>query len=272
MKDAGARQRESDSSGEKGMSVRALFRKAGRVGCAGLVAFAASAAFAMPAAAAQSPASPAQPAAQQSKSTPEAKPKLKIEEIVARLPQRVTSKSGKPGDMVNFVLVGTRAQVQKALETADWEPVDPNVQDAITHAIQDVLQHRAYSQMPMSPLYLFGRPQDMGYAQGIPLEIMQNRDHFRLWEAPWLTSEGQTVWVGAGTHDTGFERDPAGQMTHSIDPAVDNEREHIVDSLKQAGVVKDVRYLTPKEPLLKGLTATGDQFHSDGRVAVIELK
>jgi hypothetical protein len=271
MKDAGARQRESDSSGQKGMSVRALFRKAGRVGCAGLVAFAA-AAFAMPAAAAQSPASPAQPAAQQSRTTPEAKPKLKIEEIVARLPQRVTSKSGKPGDMVNFVLVGTHAQVQKALETADWEPVDPNVQDAITHAIQDVLQHRAYSQMPMSQLFLFGRPQDMGYAQGIPLEIMQNRDHFRLWEAPWLTSEGQTVWVGAGTHDTGFERDPAGQMTHSIDPDVDNEREHIVDSLKQAGVVKDVRYLSPKEPLFKGLTATGDQFHSDGRVAVIELK
>ena len=113
---------------------------------------------------------------------------------------------------------------------------------------------------------------ELRLAQGIPLEIMQNRDHFRLWEAPWLTSEGRTVWVGAGTHDTGFGRDPAGQMTHSIDPDVDHERENIVDSLKQAGVVKDVRYLTPKDPLLKGLTTTGDQFHSDGRVAVIELK
>jgi hypothetical protein len=80
------------------------------------------------------------------------------------------------------------------------------------------------------------------------------------------------VWVGAGTHDTGFERDAAGQMTHAIDPNVDNEREHIVDSLKQAGVVKNVLYFTPKDPLLKGLTATGDEFHSDGRVVVIELK
>ena len=242
-----------------------------RLGWAGWIAFAASAAFTATAAA-QSSATPQNTSSRQSQTKPDAKPKLKIEEIVAQLPQRVSSKSGKPGDMVNFVLIGTRAQVQKALAAADWVPVDPSVQDALTHAIQDALQHRAYSQMPMSPLYLFGRPQDLGYAQGIPLEIMQNRDHFRLWEAPWVTSDGRTVWVGAGTHDTGFERDPAGQLTHTIDPNVDHEREHIVDSLKQAAVVKEVRYLTPKDPLLKGLTATGDQFHSDGRVAVIELK
>lgn len=241
------------------------------MGCAGLLAIAVSAVLALTATA-QSSASPANTSAQQSQPKPESKPKLKIEDIVAQLPQRVTSKSGKPGDMVNFLLIGTRAQVQTALKAADWEPVDPNVQDAITHALQDVLQHRAYSQMPMSLLYLFGRPQDMGFAQGIPLEIMQNRDHFRLWLAPWLTSDGQTVWVGAGTHDTGFERDPAGQLTHTIDPDVDHEREHIVDSLKQAGMVKEVHYLTPKDPLRKGLTATGDEFHSDGRVAIIELK
>jgi hypothetical protein len=256
---------------ESAMTVRALFRTPLRAGCTGLIALVVSAALAATAAA-QSPTPPSTASGQQTESKPEAKPKLKIEEIVARLPQRVTSKSGKPGDMVNFVLIGTRAQVEKALQAADWEPVDPSVQDAITHALQDVLQHRAYSQMPMSQLYLFGRPQDMGYAQGIPLEIMQNRDHFRLWQAPWLTSDGQTVWAGAGTHDTGFERDAAGQMTHSIDPDVDHERENIVDSLKQAGVVKYVLYFTPKDPLLKGLTATGDEFHSDGRVAVIELK
>jgi hypothetical protein len=253
------------------MTVLVFSRNPRRLGCAVLLALAASIALS-PAANAQSSPASTNTSTQQTQPQPESKPKLKIEQIVAQLPQRVTSKSGKPGDMVNFVLIGTRAQVQKALAAADWEPVDANVQDALTHALQDVLQHRAYSQMPMSQLYLFGRPQDMGYAQGIPLEIMQNRDHFRLWEAPWLTSDGQAVWAGAGTHDTGFERDAAGQMTHSIDPNVDNERENIVNSLKQAGMVKDVRYFTPKDPLLKGLTATGDPFHSDGRVAVIELK
>jgi hypothetical protein len=208
----------------------------------------------------------------QTQPAPAPKSKLAIDRIVAHVPRRVVSKDGKPGDMVNFLLIGTRAQVEKALQAADWVPVDPSVQDAITHAIQDVLAHRAYSQMPMSPLYLFGRPQDMGYAQGIPLAIMQNRDHFRLWRAPWLAAEGQTVWVGAGTHDTGFERDPSGQLTHSIDPHVDHERDHIAESLREAGMVKQVRYFTPKDPLRQGLTATGDKFFSDGRLAVIWLK
>ena len=33
------------------------------------------------------------------------------------------------------------------------------------------------------------------------------------------------VWVGAGTHDIGFEKDQRnGKVTHKIDPAVDGER------------------------------------------------
>jgi hypothetical protein len=203
---------------------------------------------------------------------PAVKPKLSLEEMAARLPQRVTSKDGKPGDMINFLLIGTRENVQAALKEAGWVPVDRNVEDAITHALNDVLAHRAYEHMPMSQLFLFGRPQDFGYAQGIPLKIMQTRDHFRLWEAPWLSKDGQPVWVGAGTHDLDFERDSGGQLTHAIDPHVDQEREYIAQSLEEAGAVKQKEYLTPKDPLREGLTATGDRFVSDGRVLAIFLK
>jgi hypothetical protein len=200
------------------------------------------------------------------------KQKLGLDDILSRLPQRVTSKDGKPGDMVNFVLIGSRDQVQAAMKAAGWVPVDRNVQDALSHALNDVLQHQAYSAMPMSQLYLFGRPQDFGYASGIPIQVMQNRDHCRLWESPWLTTDGQSVWVGAGTHDTNFERMPTGGVTHSIDPDVDHERDNIVQSLRTAAQVKNLRYFTPKEPLREGYTATGDKFTSDGRVVVIFLK
>ncbi|HEV2388566.1 MAG TPA: LssY C-terminal domain-containing protein [Candidatus Acidoferrales bacterium] len=202
----------------------------------------------------------------------QAKPKLSMDEILSRVPQRVTSKDGKPGDMVNFILVGSREQVQGAMKAAGWVTVDRSVQDAITHALDDVLQHQAYNAMPMSQLFLFGRPQDFGYASGIPLEVMQNRDHCRLWEAPWLTPEGRSVWVGAGTHDTNFERDPTGKVTHSIDPNVDHERDNIVQSLQGAAQVKNLCYFTPGKPLREGLTATGDKFTSDGRLALIFLK
>lgn len=211
-------------------------------------------------------------ASEQKVSEPKAKEKLPIEQILERLPRRVTSKTGTAGDMVNFLLVGTKQQVEDSLKAAGWVQVDRTPEDAITHAIQEMAEHRAYSEMPMSQLYLFGRPQDYGWAEGIPIHIVTERNHFRLWESPWLTQEGQTVWVGAGTHDIDIEQDTLGNLTHKIDPDVDLEREYIAGSLADAGKVKDRTYLSPSNPVQQAVTATGAPFHSDGRIAVISLK
>ncbi len=205
--------------------------------------------------------------------TPEKpKEKLPLEKILARLPRRVTTKDGKPGDMVNFLLVGRRETIEQSLEAAGWIKVDRTPEDAVVHALSEVLEHRAYAEMPMSQLYLFGRPQDYGYAQGIPIQVVTERHHFRLWEAPWLTEDGQPVWVGAGTHDIGIERDANQQLTHAIDPDVDKERDFVAQSLRDEDKVTQTRYLVPAKPVRRAFTATGDPFHSDGRILVLFLK
>ena len=87
--------------------------------------------------------------------------------------------------------------------------------------------------MPMSTLYLFGRPQDFGYEMVKPIAMVASRHHFRIWKAPF-TWKGQEVWVGAGTHDVGFAKDKRnGSITHKIDPAVDGERDNIGSSLQK---------------------------------------
>lgn len=200
--------------------------------------------------------------------------RLTPDEILKRLPRRVTTKAGKPGDLVNFLLIGSKEKIQAALKAADWVEVDRTPEDAITHVISDTLgqNRRAYAEMPMSELYLFGRAQDYGYAEGIPIQIVSERHHFRLWKTPWLTPEGETVWAGAGTHDVGIERDSDDNLTHAIDPEVDKEREYIGQSLKDEDKVKKVLYLAPAGPIQQGVTATGAPFHSDGRILIIYLK
>ncbi len=204
--------------------------------------------------------------------TQKPKEKLTIDRMVERLPRRVTSKSGTPGDMVNFVVIGSRDQMKAAFEAAGWILVDKTAQDALQHVLEETIAHRAYSAMPMSQLYLFGRPQDYGWAEGMPIQVVSERNHCRLWEAPWLTPDGQTVWIGAGTHDIGMERETSGQLTHTIDPNVDKEREYIADGLKDADVVNDIQYASPANPVRDAKTATGGSFHSDGRIAIIYLK
>ena len=197
---------------------------------------------------------------------------LSLDEMLAHLPRRVTSRSGTPGDMVNLLIIGTKTQVADAFKAAGWVQPDPNAEDAIVHAIEDTIKGTAYSQMPMSNLFLFDRPQDFGFVEGMPIQIVAERNHFRLWRAPWLDAGSHTVWAGAGTHDVGIEKDSAGKLTHIIDPDVDQERDYILETLQDAGKVKKKEYVTPQDPVKQALTATGDVYRSDGRILVVYLK
>jgi LssY C-terminus len=191
--------------------------------------------------------------------------------IIDAIPRRVADAEGNPGDRVNFILIGSQDQVQAALKAAGWVVVDRTQQDAIVRGIFASLSKEAYVTLPMSELRLFDRPQDFGYAQADPLRVVASRHHFRIWKAP-QTLDGLTIWAGAGTHDIGFDRDNRNNgITHKIDPNVDEERDYIRDSLMQTGLVVKTDYMTPADPVLKALTATGASFNSDGRTLIVYL-
>jgi hypothetical protein len=185
--------------------------------------------------------------------------------------RRVIDKDGNVGDRTNFIIFGSEQKVRQALEQADWVIVDKNVKDTFLRGALATLNKQAYVTIPMSELYLFDRPQDFGYAQADPLMVVASRHHFRIWKAPF-TADGQTVWVGAGTHDIGFDRDQRNNnLTHKIDPDTDKERDYIAESLKQTGMVVKTEYMTPANPITKAKTAHGEEFFSDGRTMLIWL-
>lgn len=197
-------------------------------------------------------------------------PKLTQEQLDS-VPPRVSDKDGNLGDRVNFLVIGAENQVKVALEQGGWITVDTSVKQAIFEGLLNSFSKQAYVSLPMSSLMLFGRVQDFGYAQGDPLRIVASRHHFRLWRSP-ITVGGRTVWAGAGTHDIGFDRDHRNHgITHRIDPDTDKEREYIVASLKESGLVAGVVYMTSRNAVTDARTATGSGFHSDGRTAVIYL-
>jgi hypothetical protein len=149
--------------------------------------------------------------------------------------------------------------------------VDRTNQAAVISGLLASLSKEAYVTMPMSELRLFGRAQDFGYAQADPLRVVASRHHFRIWKAPQQL-EGQTIWVGAGTHDIGFDRDQRNNgVTHRIDPNTDGERDYIRDSLLQTGQVLSTAYITPANPVKTARTATGSEFTSDGRTLLVYL-
>jgi dienelactone hydrolase len=191
--------------------------------------------------------------------------------LFEKIPRRVQDPDGTPGDMVNFLLLGDEETVKQALQDAGWVKVDRTTKDSLLRGAIATLSKQAYVELPMSELHLFDRGQDYGFAHAEPFVVVARRHHFRIWKAPFQV-DGQTVWVGAGTHDIGFERDQRNnKITHKIDPNVDLEREFIRESLAQTGRVAEITYLTPRNPIRKSKTAHGADYHSDGRVLVMRL-
>ncbi|MEO6964520.1 MAG: LssY C-terminal domain-containing protein [Acidobacteriaceae bacterium] len=188
------------------------------------------------------------------------------------IPRRVTDQAGNLGDMVNFALVGTEAQVKADLDKAAWFPTDANPTAAVVHGLIETLSHASYMAVPMSTLYLFGRPQDMAYARAEAITVVATRNHLRLWKST-ETVGGSPLWVGSATHDNGFEKDQrTGGITHHIDPDIDQERDFILASFINAGAAKAAAFVKPSNPVGSARTATGGSFQTDGRIVVILLR
>lgn len=190
--------------------------------------------------------------------------------LFAKVPRRNGDKDGHPGDMVNFLILGSEQTVLRAFELAGWVKVDRSSRDAVVHGLISSLSRESYVQMPMSELYLFGRAQDYGLAHAEPLRVVTTRHHLRLWKAPF-SIRGSDVWVGAATHDIGLERDKRNNgVTHKIDPDIDTERDFVSQTLAATGLFAQRTYFLPPNPVQQAKTATGGSFHSDGKVLILQ--
>src|SRR5436190_15728418 len=139
--------------------------------------------------------------------------------------------------------------MQRVFTTAGWVKVDADVRETVLHGIIGSLSKEAYLTMPMSQLYLFGRAQDYGWAHAEPLSVVRSRNHLRVWKASFDV-KGETLWVGAATHDIGFERDERNNgVTHKIDPDIDLERDYVELTLASTGLVAEISHLLLDMPM-----------------------
>ncbi len=184
-------------------------------------------------------------------------------------PRITHTRAGADGDPVNLVLVGTKAQILHSFHQAGWLIPDPITRHTSEKIAVDSLAHRSYPTAPVSPLYLFGRVQDLAFEK--PTNDVQNRGHIRLWQTGALI-EGQFVWIGAASYDHGIEFSGTTRLpTHHIAPTVDLERNAVGADLERTGLVKKEAYAAFTPPIFFARNGGGDYYTSDGDVLVINL-
>jgi LssY C-terminus len=191
-----------------------------------------------------------------------------LDTMMDYLPPRVFNAEGREGDMVNLVLVGQKEDLQNAFARAGWVKTDKWNPIFVWH----LLLHGTHdARIPMARFYLFGRVQDYSYALPEPGAVVSRRHHLRIWKTDH-TIGGTPVWVGSATHDVAIEVAKRGRLiNHRIDPAVDAERDFIGIDLTNTSSVSRQEYLYSANPIFQSQTVSGQTYHSDSRILLLEL-
>jgi hypothetical protein len=68
--------------------------------------------------------------------------------LFGRIPRRIADKDGNPGDMVNFMILGPEAVMQRVFTAAGWVKVDADVKGTVLHGLIVSLSKESYLTMP----------------------------------------------------------------------------------------------------------------------------
>jgi hypothetical protein len=196
-------------------------------------------------------------------------PPSELGEMVKLLPARAMNGEGLEGDMLNLIFVAKEEELQKTFASAGWVIVEKSKPQIIWHLLW---QRNNYTKLPMDRLYVFGRAQDYSYALPEPRSIVSRRHHLRIWKTDRALN-GVPLWVAAATHDVAIEFVKRKfRLFHTIDPNVDAEREFIAGNLAETRQIAREEYVRCPMPVFTAQTATGQNYYSDSRLLLLELR
>ena len=175
---------------------------------------------------------------------------------------------GIPGDPLNVGLIGTEDGLVHAMLESGWDPADPVTLRTSLRIARSVLMDRSYADAPVSPLFVFGRKQDLAFEKPAG-KSASHRHHVRFWKSSDLGEGGVPFWIGAVTFDRSVGLSHlTGQITHHIGPDIDAERDGLIGDLVRRGRLSQLFQVTGVGATLLGRNGGGDRFDTDGELTV----
>jgi hypothetical protein len=197
-----------------------------------------------------------------------------LREKLTQLHCCVTDKAGTTnGDPLNLVVVGRGIDALFAFIERGWRLDEPFDLHSTYRTIRAFLFGSEYLNAPVSPLYVFGRQQDVALQKA--RDTVSQRNHLRLWLAPF-TIDGLQVWVGQISRDIGIKLTTQSWYltTHVISPDVDQDRFYLMQDLilsravSRFGFVRGVGASSMPKPRVN---LTGEPYLTDGLRLVLFL-
>jgi hypothetical protein len=179
----------------------------------------------------------------------------------------------RDGDPLNLVIVQGKNDLLLPFTARGWHLSQKLDAASIAETVRAFLLRGEYLTSPVSPLYAFGRREDVALQKA--RSTINERIHARLWLAPF-TLQSRNVWIGQVSRDIGVRlTDQVWNLTtHKIGPDVDFDRGYLLQDLLLSGFVEKYGYVKgvgAASPAAPRANLTGDPYYTDGLRMVLFL-
>ena len=166
-----------------------------------------------------------------------------LRQALENLPCCMTNKDGSgESDPLNIVVIGPEEEIWAAFITRGWDESEVIYGASLARTIASSLFGGRYRYSPMSALYFYGRPQDVGLQKA--RQTVDERNHLRLWLSP-MRYKGMPVYIGQISRDIGVKlttKSPT-LTTHEIDPDIDEARDYLTQDLLESQKVAKLGFV-----------------------------
>jgi undecaprenyl-diphosphatase len=175
---------------------------------------------------------------------------------------------GAKQEPLSFLIVAQNDEdLIKALTQSGWHLADPVSPTSILKIGETAFLNQSYDTAPMTPSFWNSNIHDFGFQKPTQSNTVRQRHHTRFWKTNFENAAGKKIYVGTASLDIGIKW----VVVHTIKPDIDSERELLFQDLKNTQVIKNYQLTQFVDPLL-GKNFAGDQFFTDGKIYVLELK
>jgi len=175
--------------------------------------------------------------------------------------------TGEKQEPIGFIVFAKNdEELIKAFTDSGWFLSDKIDVYSVAKLAKTAFLKQSYSQAPMTPSFWNKQVHDFGFEKPTDTNNVRQRHHARFWKTDYIAKDGDMIYVGAASLDSGIKW----WVTHKIDPDIDTEREFIFKELKKANDLSNFKKQKFVDPSL-GKNFSGDWFFTDGRAYIINL-
>ncbi len=176
--------------------------------------------------------------------------------------------SGRNQEPLSLLIVALNdRQLLQAFQRSGWHRADEVTLGTLARMVGTLIRKVPYPTAPIPPSFWDNRVQDFGFQRPFPDRSDRQRQHVRLWRTHLRSADGWEVYVGTASLDIGARWG----IAHKIWPDIDREREYLLQSLLEAGMVEWHRKVAFVDPV-KGRHIGGNLFSTDGDLSLIRLR